>query len=174
MRTRLAILLALTVALAIGASALLTSQVGVMEWPSAPAPDTATRLITPSEAAGRVTERASDGDRDEPAQRARRGDADNAAQDTAKGTAPTTPVATDRRPAATRPPDEPAEDDAPSTPEEPAEEPSAPVTPATPATATPAPLDDQHTRQNEVFPATPGAAAPLPDLTGGDRASLTP
>lgn len=173
MRTRLAILLALTLALAIGASALLTSQVGVTEWPSAPAPDTATRLITPTEAAGRATERASDDDRDEPAQRAQRDDADRAADDTGTA-APTTPVATERRRAPSRGADEPAEDDAPATPEEPAEEPSEPEAPAVPATATPAPDDDQHTRLGDIVPVTPDAAAPQPDLTGGDPTTGAP
>jgi hypothetical protein len=173
MRTRLAILLALTLALAIGASALLTSQVGMTEWPAAPAPDTATRLITPTEAAGRATDRASDGDRDEPAQRAQRDDADRAAGDTGTAASPTTPVATERRRASTRRAEEPAEDAA-ATPAEPVDEPSEPEAPAVPATVTPAPVDDQHTRQDEIVPATPEAAAPQPDLTGGDATTGAP
>ena len=155
MRTRLTILLALTVALAIGASALMTSQLGIHEWPTAPAPDTATRLITPSEAVGRVTDRAA-GDRDEPAERAQRDAADRApAVDEAP--AATTPVDTVSRrprraaaPATTEEPVETPDSETAEAPDQPSTPPTTPV-PATPAT----PVEDQHTRDDDVVTATP-------------------
>jgi hypothetical protein len=57
MRTLPAILLAALVALVIIASAVLTTQFGMRDWPTPPMPDTATRLVTPTEAAGRATEK---------------------------------------------------------------------------------------------------------------------
>ena len=168
MRTRLAILLAAVVATTIAASALMTSQLGMRDWPTAPSPDTATRLITPSEAAGRAADAtSSDGDGDLVVERAERDHADRGADDRSAERRPTVPVRT-RTPSRRRA-DERAEDDPPRTPaSEPAvvvePEDGAPAAPeAIPATApdAPAPADaEQHTREDEQ-PATP---APLPDL----------
>src|SRR4051812_3405465 len=58
MRTLPAILLVAFVALLILASAALTTQFGVHDWPAPPSPDTATRPVTPTEAAGKATEKA--------------------------------------------------------------------------------------------------------------------
>ena len=60
MRTLPAILLAALVALVILTSALLATQYGTRDWPAPPMPDTATRLITPTEAAGRAGDRIAD------------------------------------------------------------------------------------------------------------------
>jgi hypothetical protein len=63
MRSLPAILLAALTALVIALTALLTaSHFGMRDWPTPPMPDTATRLITPTEAAGRARERVSSGD----------------------------------------------------------------------------------------------------------------
>lgn len=62
MRTLPAILLAALTALVILASAVLTTQFGMRDWPTPPLPDTATRLVTPAEAAGRATSKLSEGD----------------------------------------------------------------------------------------------------------------
>jgi len=56
MRTLPALLLAAFVTLVIVASATLATQFGGADWPTPPTPDTATRLITPTEAAGRATD----------------------------------------------------------------------------------------------------------------------
>ena len=173
MRTRLAILLALVVALAIGASALLTSQIGVTEWPAAPAPDTASRLITPSEAAGRVADSKTD-EADRPAERAERRDADRAANGSDAGQNGTTPVSNERRSTrrsgdrdserrnggndavADTPASDPADAPAPQQPSTPAAE---PITTA-PANAP----EGQHSRDDEV-PATPDVVTLPPSLT---------
>ena len=58
MRTLPVILLAALTALVIAVSAVLTaSHFGMRDWPTPPMPDTATRLITPTEAAGRTSDR---------------------------------------------------------------------------------------------------------------------
>jgi hypothetical protein len=63
MRSFPAILLAALTVVVIGASALLTaSHFGMRDWPTPPMPDTATRLITPTEAATKARERLSKGD----------------------------------------------------------------------------------------------------------------
>ena len=63
MRTRAALLIAAFAILVVAASAVVTSHFGMRDWPTPPLPDTATRLITPTEAAGRAGDRAtSDGD----------------------------------------------------------------------------------------------------------------
>jgi hypothetical protein len=62
MRSLPVILLAALTAVVIAVSAFLTaSHFGMRDWPTPPMPDTATRLITPTEAAGRAGDRA-DGD----------------------------------------------------------------------------------------------------------------
>ena len=55
MRTLPAILLAAFTALVILASAILTTQFGTHDWPTPPTPDTASRLVTPTEGAARAT-----------------------------------------------------------------------------------------------------------------------
>jgi hypothetical protein len=61
MRPLHAILLAVLTAAVIGVSAFLTvSHFGMRDWPNPPMPDTATRLITPTEAAGRMSDRGGD------------------------------------------------------------------------------------------------------------------
>src|SRR5215208_3574633 len=63
MRSLPAILLAALTAVVIAVSALLTvSHFGMRDWPTPPMPDTATRLITPTEAATKARERLSKGD----------------------------------------------------------------------------------------------------------------
>jgi hypothetical protein len=63
MRSLPAILLAALTALVIAVSAFLTaSHFGMRDWPTPPMPDTATRLITPTEAAGRAGDDVSDDD----------------------------------------------------------------------------------------------------------------
>jgi len=63
MRTLPAILLAALTAVAIAVSAFVTaSHFGMRDWPTPPMPDTATRLITPTEAAAKARERLSKGD----------------------------------------------------------------------------------------------------------------
>src|SRR5215217_1415904 len=62
MRSLPAILLATLTAVVIAVSAFLTaSHFGMRDWPTPPMPDTATRLITPTEAAERARERLSKG-----------------------------------------------------------------------------------------------------------------
>ena len=57
MRTLPGILLSVITAAAIAISAVLVaSHFGMRDWPTPPMPDTATRLITPTEAAGKVRE----------------------------------------------------------------------------------------------------------------------
>ena len=63
MRSFPAILLAALTVVAIAVSALLTaSHFGMRDWPTPPMPDTATRLITPTEAVTKARERLSKGD----------------------------------------------------------------------------------------------------------------
>jgi hypothetical protein len=63
MRSLPAILLAALTVVVIAISAFLTaSHFGMRDWPTPPMPDTATRLITPTEAAERMRERLSKGD----------------------------------------------------------------------------------------------------------------
>jgi hypothetical protein len=168
MRTRLAILLAAVVAFTLVASALMTSQLGMRDWPTAPTPDTATRLITPSEAAGRTADASSsDSGDDTAAESAQRVDADRADGRPGAKRRATTPVRThdrERRPAT----DRTDTDEAPEA--EPAvTEPDAPSAPAaTPATgpAVPAPSDDgQHTRDDEqsTAPGVPSAPTLVPN-----------
>jgi hypothetical protein len=61
MRSLPVIFLAVLTAAVIGVSAFLTaSHFGMRDWPNPPMPDTATRLITPTEAAGRTSDRGGD------------------------------------------------------------------------------------------------------------------
>jgi hypothetical protein len=76
MRTRAALLLAAFAILVLVTSAIVTSHFGMRDWPTPPLPDTATRLISPTEAVGRLSDRAT-------------GDDDGSARPTADaGTAP--------------------------------------------------------------------------------------
>jgi hypothetical protein len=61
MRTRATLLIAAFTILVVVTSALVTSHFGTHDWPTPPMPDTATRLITPTEAAGRVSDRGASG-----------------------------------------------------------------------------------------------------------------
>jgi hypothetical protein len=61
MRSLPAIFLAVLTAVVTGVSAFLTaSHFGPRDWPNPPMPDTASRLITPTEAAGRTSDRGGD------------------------------------------------------------------------------------------------------------------
>src|SRR4051812_2720741 len=63
MRSYPAILLAALTVVVIAVSVVLTaSHFGMRDWPTPPMPDTATRLITPTEAATKARERLSKGD----------------------------------------------------------------------------------------------------------------
>src|SRR3954471_2075448 len=63
MRSYPAILLAALTVVVIAVSVVLTaSHFGMRDWPTPPMPDTATRLITPTEAAAKARERLSKGD----------------------------------------------------------------------------------------------------------------
>lgn len=62
MRTRAALLIAAFAILVVGASAIVTSHLGGQDWPTPPMPDTATRLITPTEAASSLTDESPAGD----------------------------------------------------------------------------------------------------------------
>jgi hypothetical protein len=78
MRSLPAILLATLTALVIAVSVVVTvSHFGMRDWPTPPMPDTATRLITPTEAAEHVRQRMSDAD--DPVEVKPVGDADSAA-----------------------------------------------------------------------------------------------
>ena len=165
MRTRLALLLIATIALGIGASALMKSQFGMRQWPTAPTPETATRVITPSEAAGRAAT-----DRDEPAERAERSRADTApgGHDTAR--AATTPVSDEPREPVQRERDRrddrvdaepPASETTTEAPASPIEQPEAPAVEPIPAPAA-APIETPHMRDDDVV--APDAPAPAPDL----------
>lgn len=56
MRSRAALLLAVLAVMVIGASVVVTSHFGMQDWPTPPLPDTATRLISPTEAVGRISD----------------------------------------------------------------------------------------------------------------------
>ena len=168
MRTRLAILLIVTIALVIGASVLMTSHFGMRQWPTAPTPETATRVITPSETAGRAAT-----DRDEPAQRAERSLADSAFEGDDPAPAATTPVSDEPREPARREAerrDDRADAEAPAAgtteaPDQSVEQPQAPAGEPIP-TRPAAPVETPHTRDDDVV--APEAPVPTPDLaTGG-------
>lgn len=60
MRVRAALLVTAFAILVVVASVTVTSHLGVRDWPTPPMPDTATRLITPTEVAGRGRDRVAD------------------------------------------------------------------------------------------------------------------
>jgi len=98
MRSLPAILLAALTAVAIAVSAvLMASHFGMRDWPTPPMPDTATRLITPTEAVGRASERDADDVVDAEVTADTRADTPRRAARRARGGAATRPEGARRR-----------------------------------------------------------------------------
>jgi hypothetical protein len=182
MRTRLAILLAAVAGLVFAASTVMTNHLGMRDWPTAPAPDTATRVITPSEAAGRAADPARGGDApDVAAERAQRVDADGGMGDDDAARGGTAPVRSNDRTGRRAPRRDGRSTSRPAPSTEPADSQtqgphqlSQPATTPVPAAPADPPADDQHTREDDLSAPQPapaptlespeiGAPAPAPD-----------
>jgi hypothetical protein len=163
MRTRAALLLTAFAILVVAASVIVSSHFGTRDWPTPPLPDTATRLITPTEAAGRISDRSAGDDhgsarriaaagtpRAGRAERSSRGAQRRKAPDTRRGTARTGDRGGRRGSA------------------------HAPAVVTTPPASTEGP-DDSQTPAVPTAPATtPAPAAPVVEAGSGDSTQARP
>jgi hypothetical protein len=163
MRIRAALLLTAFAILVVAASVIVSSHFGMRDWPTPPLPDTATRLITPTEAAGRISDRSA-GDDDGSARRIAAAGTPRAGRVERRGRGARRRKAADARRGTVRTGDRggrrgsahtPAVETTPPASTEGTDESQAPVEPTTP-------------------PTTPAPAAPVVEAGSGDGTQARP